>query len=141
MSRLLEYPVLRKLGKQDIRKFLLDGRAYVREIEERNKQAGEAKGTPVSLAFSIEASLLDSLVDLRRLGEQIDTTAKATDAVLQQCLETHSDVKKDGLSAAQVHSLVAKKLGINMGEKTRNSRSSCFLQITLVYSVLTDSHG
>jgi hypothetical protein len=49
------------------------------------------------------------------LGEQIDTTAKATDAVLQQWLETHSDVKKDGLSAAQVHSLVAKKLRINMG--------------------------
>jgi hypothetical protein len=53
LSGSVEYPVLKKLGKQSIRKFLSDRRAYVREIEERNKQAGEAKGTPVSIAFSI----------------------------------------------------------------------------------------
>ena len=73
LSGSVEYPVLRKLGKQNIRKFLSDRAAYVREIGERNKQNGEAKGTPVSLVFSIDPSLLASLVDLRRLGRQMDS--------------------------------------------------------------------
>jgi hypothetical protein len=65
----VEYPVLRKLGKQNVRKFLYDRASYVREVEERKKQAGTITGTPVSLSFSIDASLLASLVDLRQLGD------------------------------------------------------------------------
>jgi hypothetical protein len=72
LSGSVEYPVLKKLGKQNIRQFLVDRPSYVREMEERNKRAGQANGTPVSLSFAVDATLLASLVDLRRLGPHID---------------------------------------------------------------------
>jgi hypothetical protein len=45
------------------------------------------------------------------------TAEKATDAVLLKWLDSQSAVKKDGMSAAQVHTLVSKRLRINMGGK------------------------
>ena len=114
--------MLRKLGKQNIRKFLSDRAAYVREIGERNKQNGEAKGTPVSLVFSIDPSLLASLVDLRRLGRQMYSVDKVSDAVLQKRLEDNSCAKKDGLSTLQVNAIISKRLRINMTEKDTEQR-------------------
>jgi hypothetical protein len=58
----IEYPVLKKLGKKSIRKFLSDRDTYVREIEERSTQGIGAIGRPVSLTFSIEPFVLESLV-------------------------------------------------------------------------------
>jgi hypothetical protein len=55
-------------------------------------------GRPVSLAFSIDAMLLTSLVDLRRLGADIDTVDKVSDKAVQSWLDANCDVKKDGMS-------------------------------------------
>jgi hypothetical protein len=108
----VEYPVLRKLGKQNIRKFLFDRASYVREVEERKNQAGTISGTPIFPSFSIGASLLASLVDSMQLGAEIDTVEKVTDDSVQRWLDVNCDIKKDGLSAAQVLTLVSKKLRI-----------------------------
>jgi hypothetical protein len=118
-----DYPVLHKLGKQNIRKFIIAREAYVREIEELNAQVGVENGRPVSLAFSIDAMLLTSLVDLRRLGADIDTVDKVSDNAVQSWLDANCDVKKDGMSLAQVHALISKKLNINMAEKDTEQRT------------------
>jgi hypothetical protein len=69
--RSVEYPLLKKLGKANIRRFLRDRDTYVREIKERKDQEGQTIGKPVSLTFSIEASLIESLVDLSSLEVQL----------------------------------------------------------------------
>jgi hypothetical protein len=79
-------------------------------------------GRPVSLAFSIDAMLLTSLVDLRRLGADIDTVDKVSDKAVQSWLDANCDVKKDGMSLTQVHALISKKLNINMAEKDTEQR-------------------
>jgi hypothetical protein len=134
----VEYPVLRKLGKQNIRKFLYDRASYVREVEERKKQAGTISGTPVSLSFSIDASLLASLVDLRQLGDEIDSVEKVTDDTVQRWLDAKCEIKKDGLSAAQVLTLVSKKSHINTSEKDPEQR---IVMLFTDYSSLLRMHG
>jgi hypothetical protein len=134
----VEYPVLRKLGKQNVRKFLYDRASYVSEVEERKKQTSTITGTPVSLSFSIDASLLASLVDLRQLGDEIDTVEKVTDNLLQCWLDANCDIKKDGFSAAQVLTLVSKRLRINMSEKDLEQR---IVMLFTDYSSLLRMHG
>jgi hypothetical protein len=77
----IEYPVLKKLGKKSIRKFLSDRDTYVREIEERSAQGNGAIGRPVSLTFSIDPFVLESLVELQQFGADIANVASMTDAV------------------------------------------------------------
>jgi hypothetical protein len=50
----VEYPILKRLGKQNIRKFIRERKAYEAEIGERNRQAGVCIGTSVSLKFSVD---------------------------------------------------------------------------------------
>jgi hypothetical protein len=78
----IEHPVLKRLGKTNIRKFLTDRVSYVREIEERSAQDNGTIGRPVSLTFSIDPHVLESLMDLRQFGAEVDTVANVTDAVL-----------------------------------------------------------
>jgi hypothetical protein len=118
----VEYPLLKKLGKANIRRFLRDRDAYVREIKERKDQEGQAIGKPVSLTFSIEASLIESLVDLRQFGSTIDTVEKVTDVHVQTWLDKHREVNPESLSASQVHDLVVKHLRINLSEKDAEQR-------------------
>jgi hypothetical protein len=77
-------------------------------------------------------------VDLRRLGSRIDTVEKVDDAILLKWLEEHSSLKKDGLSAAQVNSIVAKKLRINMGETDTEQR---IIMLFADYASLLRSNG
>jgi hypothetical protein len=88
----VEYPVLKKLGKQNIRRFLKDRTAYEREISERKNQAGTTYGKPVSLVFSIDQHLLESLVDLRQLGAHITTVKDVKEADIRKWLEAHQEV-------------------------------------------------
>ena len=67
----IEHPVLKRLGKTNIRKFLADRGSYVREIQERSAQDNGTIGRPVSLTFSIDPHVLESLVDLRQFGADI----------------------------------------------------------------------
>jgi hypothetical protein len=103
----ITYPSLKKLGKQSIRKFLTDRDAYVREIQERSVQENGAIGRPVSLTFSIDPFILESLAELRQFGSNVTTVASVTDAILQGWLEKHRDLKKDGLTAPQILSIVS----------------------------------
>jgi hypothetical protein len=57
-------------------KFLCDRAAYVWEIEECSNQADTFTAIPVSLYFSVDASLLASLVELRRMGAEIDMSGR-----------------------------------------------------------------
>jgi Reverse transcriptase (RNA-dependent DNA polymerase) len=118
----IEYPVLKKLGKQNIRKFLTDRDAYVREIDERSAQGNGRIGRPVSLAFSIDPSVLLSLVELQQFGAEVTKVESVTDSVLLTWLEKHRDLKKDGLSAAQVQAIIFKSLRMNMSEKDPEQR-------------------
>jgi hypothetical protein len=102
----VEYPRLEKLGKQNIRRFLSDREAYTREIAERTTHDGNSIGRHVSLRFSIEPSFLQSLVDLRQLGESIAHISTVTDTVIETWLDAHADVKRDTLSASGVKSIV-----------------------------------
>jgi hypothetical protein len=116
------YPVLKKLGKQNIRKFLTERHSYVREIEERTTQGNGIVGRPVSLTFSVDPSALASLVELGQFGPAVQTVASITDNVLLNWLEKHSDLKKDGISAAQVQALVGRSIRINMSERDTEQR-------------------
>jgi hypothetical protein len=118
----IEHPVLKRLGKSNIRKFLIDRDTYVREIEERSSQDNGAVGRPVSLTFSIDPQVLESLVDLRQFGAEVAAVAEVTDAVLLDWLEKHRDYKKDSFSASQVQTIVARSLRINMAEKDCEQR-------------------
>jgi hypothetical protein len=113
----VKYPRLKKLGKQKIRRFLSDQEAYTREIAERTSQDENCIGRPVSLRFSIEPSVLHSLVDLRQLGESIDHISKVTDMVIETWLDAYADFKRDTLSASGVKSIVEKNRRMNMAEK------------------------
>jgi hypothetical protein len=78
----IDYPVLKKLGKQNIRKFLTERHSYVRDIEERTTQGNGIVGRPVSLTFSVDPSALASLVELGQFGPAVQTVASITDNVL-----------------------------------------------------------
>jgi RNase H-like domain found in reverse transcriptase/Reverse transcriptase (RNA-dependent DNA polymerase)/Integrase zinc binding domain len=134
----VEYPLLKKLGKANIRMFLRDRDAYVREIKERKDQEGQVIGKPVSLTFSIEASLIESLVDLRQFGSTIDTVAKVTDVHVQAWLDKHREVNPESLSATQVHALVVKNLRINLSEKDAEQR---IIMLFAEYSSLLRVNG
>jgi hypothetical protein len=118
----VDYPVLRKLGKQNIRTFLRERAAYEREIVERKRQAGTSQGSPVSLVFSIEPTILESLVDLLQFGEDIQTTQDVTDDHVRSWLDARKEVKKDALSATQVHAIVKKSLKLNLSGKDAEQR-------------------
>jgi hypothetical protein len=118
----IEHPVLRRLGKSNIRTFLTEREAYVREITERSAQENGSIGRPVSLSFSIDPRVLESLVDLRQFGEDVTKVSEVTDEVLLAWLENHRDIKKDGLTASQVQTIVSRSLRINMTEKDCEQR-------------------
>jgi RNase H-like domain found in reverse transcriptase/Reverse transcriptase (RNA-dependent DNA polymerase)/Integrase core domain/Integrase zinc binding domain/Chromo (CHRromatin Organisation MOdifier) domain len=122
LTNSIQYPVLKKLGTQSIRKFLKDRAAYLREIAERTMQDGTVVGRAVSLQFSVDPSLLESLVDLRQLGEEIDTISKVTDESVQSWLDEHCELKKDTLSLSSVKTIIGKQLRINMAEKDTEQR-------------------
>jgi hypothetical protein len=77
---------------------LADRYAYVREIEEISAQVGGSIGRPVGLTFSIDPSVLGSLVDLRQFGDTVTTVSLVTDEILGAWLDKHRDLKKDGLT-------------------------------------------
>jgi hypothetical protein len=95
----VKHPVLKKLGKQNIRTFLTERHAYVREIEERSAQENGMIGRPVSLTYSVEPSVLESLVELGQFGSEVTSLADVTDEILTEWLGQHWEIKKDGLSA------------------------------------------
>jgi hypothetical protein len=132
------YPVLKKLDKQNIRKFLREREAYVREINERKAQDGITFGKPVSLTFSVDPAVLASLVDLCQLGTHIDRISIVTDAIISKWLESHQEVKKDTLSASRVQSLVEKSLRMNMSERDAKKR---ILILFAEYTCLLRVHG
>jgi hypothetical protein len=101
----IEYLLLKKLGKQNLIKFLTERRSYVMEIEDRNAQGNGTVGSPVSLNFSVDPSILESLVELGQLCPSVKSVAEVNDAVLNTWLEKHSDLKKDGLSASQIQAI------------------------------------
>jgi hypothetical protein len=118
----VEYPILKRLGKQNIRKFIRERKAYEAEIGERNRQAGVCIGTPVSLKFSVDQSALESLIDLRIFGETVGSLSVLTDDLVHTWLDSNQEVKKDTLSASQVKSLVTKQLRISLTEKDPEQR-------------------
>jgi RNase H-like domain found in reverse transcriptase/Reverse transcriptase (RNA-dependent DNA polymerase)/Integrase core domain/Integrase zinc binding domain len=134
----IDHPILRKLGKTNIRRFLTDRHAYIREIAERSAQDIGTQGRPVSLTFSIDPPLLESLVDLRQFGAHLDTVALVTDDVLNTWLEKHWAIKKDSLSASQVQSIISKSLRINMAEGDREQR---IIMLFADYRSLLRLHG
>jgi hypothetical protein len=83
----VEYPVLKRLGKQNIRKFLREREAHEAEISERNRQAGAQIGMPVSLKFSLDQCALESLIDLRQFGETVDSPTLLTDDLVRKWLD------------------------------------------------------
>ena len=118
----IEHPVLKRLGKTNIRKFLADRGSYVREIQERSAQDNGTIGRPVSLTFSIDPHVLESLVDLRQFGADIVAVANVTDEILQTWLEKNGEIKKDSLSFSKVQAIVSRSLRINMSEKDPEQR-------------------
>jgi hypothetical protein len=118
----VDYPLLKRLGKQIIRKFIRDREAYEAEIEERKYQLGTSLGKPVSLKFSIDASVLESLCELGFLGPNIATASDVTDTDIRKWLESHKEVKRHTLSVTQVSSLVALRIKINLSEKDAERR-------------------
>jgi hypothetical protein len=105
----VEYTVLKRLGKQNIRKFLREREAYEAEISERNRQACAQIGMPVSLKFSLDQCPLESLIDLRQFGETVESSTLLTDDLVRKWLDSHREVNKDTLSVSQVKSLVGKQ--------------------------------
>jgi hypothetical protein len=134
----IPYPLLKKLGKQNIRKFLTERDAYVREIAERSVQGNGVIGRPVSLTFSVDPTLLLSLVELRLFGAEVPTVASVTDAVLLNWLEGHRDLKQDGLSATKVQAIVSRSLRINMMETDSEQR---IIMLFTDYKSLLRIHG
>jgi hypothetical protein len=118
----VEYPRLKKLVKQNIRRFLSDREAYTREIAERTSQDGTSIGRPVSLRFSIEPSVLHSLVDLRQLGESIDHISKSHGYGYRDLAGRTCRCQKRHLVRlwGQVHR--GKNLRMNMAEKDVEQR-------------------
>jgi hypothetical protein len=134
----VEYPVLKRLGKQNIRKFLREREACEAEIAERNRQAGAQIGMPVSLKFSLDQCSLESLIDLRQFGETVDSPTLLTDDLVRKWLDSHREVKKDTLSVSQVKSLAGKQLKISM---TENDPTQRIIMLFTDYSSLLRSHG
>jgi hypothetical protein len=134
----VEYPVLKKLGKQNIRKFLADRAAYEREIQERSRQEGSAQCQPVSLKFSVDPALLASLVDLRQLGDDVLSVAQVTDHVVDTWLQSHREIRRDALSISQVNLIVTRSLRINMAEKDAAQR---IVMLFADYTSLMRVHG
>ena len=134
----IKYPILKDLGKTSIRNFLTDRKAYVREIKERSAHSPGTTGRPVSLTFSIHTPLLESLVELRQFGADITELPQVTEDLLQTWLDGRKDIKKDGLTAAQVNSLVSRSLHINMSEKDCEQRILMFFSD---YKSLLRKHG
>jgi hypothetical protein len=124
----IEHPSLRRLGKSNIRTFLTEREAYVREITERSAQENGSIGRPVSLSFSIDPPVLESLVDLRQFGNHVTKVSEVTDELLLAWLEKHRDIKKDGLTASQVQTIVSRSLRINMTEK------DCEQQVIILFA-------
>jgi hypothetical protein len=134
----IEYQLLKKLGKQNIRKFLTERRSYVREIEERNAQGNGTVRHPVSLNFSVDPYILWSPVELGQLGPAVKSVAEVTDAVLNTWLEKNSELRMDGLSASQVQAIVDRSLRINMSEKETEQRT---IMLFADYHGILRNHG
>jgi hypothetical protein len=132
------HPVLRKLGKQNIRRFLTERDAYVREIAERSAQQKGPIGQPVSLTFSVDPPILESLVELGQFGDEVKEVSEVTDGTLRKWLDSHRDIKKDGMTAAQVQALVSRSLRINMAE---NDCEQHILMLFADYKSLLRLHG
>jgi hypothetical protein len=90
----IKHPILRRLGKQNIRTFLTERDAYVREIEERSAQENGTVGRPISLTFSIDPPVLASLVELGQFGVEVTEVDLVTDTLLRTWLNKHQDIKK-----------------------------------------------
>jgi hypothetical protein len=118
----IEHPILKRLGKANIRKFLTDRVCYVREIEEWSAQDNWKIGRPFSLTFSIDPHVLESLVDLREFGAEVAAVADVTDATLLTWLEKTGEIKKDSLSSSKVQAIVSRSLRMNMSEKDPEQR-------------------
>jgi hypothetical protein len=118
----IKHPILRRLGKQNIRTFLTERDAYVREIEERSAQENGTVGRPVRLTFSVDPPVLESLVELGQFGVEVPKVDLVTDTLLRTWLDKRQDVKRDGLSAAQVQKTVNRSLRINMAERECEQR-------------------
>jgi hypothetical protein len=113
----IKHPILRRLGKQNIRTFLTERDAYVREIEERSAQENGTVGRPVSLMFSVNPPVLECFVELGQFGVEVTKVDLVTDTLLRTWLDEHRAIKKDGLSAAQVQTIVNRSLRIKMAER------------------------
>jgi hypothetical protein len=134
----IDHPVLKRLGKANIRKFLIDRDAYVREIEERSARDNGSIGRPVSLTFSIDPQVLESLVDLRQFGADNILVALVTDELLRSWLEKHREIRKDRLSASQAQAIITKSLRISMLEGDYEQR---MLMLFSDYQSLLRLHG
>jgi hypothetical protein len=126
----IEHPVLKRLGKTNIRKFLADRVSYVREIQERSAQDNGTIGRPVSLTFSVDPHVLESLVDLRQFGAEVVTIANVTDAILQTWLEKNGEIKKDSLSFSKVQAIVSRSLRIYDRERSRAAHHNAVLRLS-----------
>ena len=119
----ISHPVLRRLGIEDIRRFVKDRGAYVSAIKERCQQEGsEELQKPVSLRFSIDPDILENLVEIGSLGEQVTSIDDVTDENIQAWLSDHVESDRDSLSKAQIDQMVSKKIRINMKEKSAAQR-------------------
>jgi hypothetical protein len=134
----IDHPVLMRLGKASIRKFLIDRDAYVWEIEERSAQDNGRIGRLVSLKFSIDPQVLESLMDLRQFGADIILVALVTDDLLRSWLEKHREIRKDRLPASQVQAIITKSLRINMLEGYHEQR---MIMLLSDYESLLRLHG
>jgi hypothetical protein len=118
----IKHPILRRLGKQNIRTFLTERDAYSREIEERSAQENGTVGRPVSLKFSVDHPVLESFDELGQFGVDVTKVDLVTDNLLRTWLDKHQEIKKDGLSAAQEQTIVNRSLRINMAERDCEQR-------------------
>jgi hypothetical protein len=102
----------------------VSGRARRVHQRDRGKVSTGKRNCRTSRKFNlfVDPPVLESLVELGQFGVEVTKVDLVTDTLLRTWLDKHQDIKKDGLSAAQVQTIVNRSRLINMAERDCEQR-------------------
>ena len=86
----ISFPVLKKLGRRPILKFLQEREAYIRQVRDANNQGSTHQ--PISLVSSVDPKLLTSLINLKTFSD-VDSIDNLSDNALKTWLEQKTRTK------------------------------------------------
>ena len=110
----ISFPVLKKLGRRRILKFLQERDAYIRQVRDANNQGSTHQ--PISLVSSVDPELLTSLINLKTFSD-VDSIDNLSDNALKTWLEQKTRTKIQNVTPENLLSDVKKFLRIQSEEE------------------------